>query len=379
MFMKLAPYATQEDNLRIYSEKDDSIDSSFALDRKRIINSAAFRRLEYKTQVLVNNFGDHYRTRLTHSLEVSQISRTISRALFLNESLSEVIALSHDLGHPPFGHAGEEGLNAASEKYCGFNHNIHTIKIITELEDSSINFKGLNLTSAALEGIIKHNGPLQDNDKTISSMILKDLDIAFDRYASLESQVAAIADDIAYCNHDLDDAIRGNFISLKDLSTLPSIDKIFFEVKAENPEINDAILVKESIRRLSHLMIYDLITTSQSFIESNNIKNILDVFNAKLPLIQFSSEMEELKNSLKSFLLENYYRHYLVNRITSKAKKLVHELFDKFYDSPSCLPLKWQQKCEKTNKAEVIVDYIAGMTDRYAIEEYSNLFDLKML
>ena len=229
--MKLASYATQEDNLRIYSETSDFIDSSFALDRKRIINSAAFRRLEYKTQVLVNNFGDHYRTRLTHSLEVSQISRTISRALSLNENLAEVIALSHDLGHPPFGHAGEEGLNKASMEYCGFNHNLHAIKIITELEDSSIEFKGLNLTSATLEGIIKHNGPLKDNDTTISSKILKSFNIPLTRNANLEAQAAAIADDIAYCNHDLDDAIRGNFISLTDLSAIPSVDKIFMKLR----------------------------------------------------------------------------------------------------------------------------------------------------
>jgi dGTPase len=377
--MKLASYATQEDNLRIYSETSDFIDSSFALDRKRIINSAAFRRLEYKTQVLVNNFGDHYRTRLTHSLEVSQISRTISRALSLNENLAEVIALSHDLGHPPFGHAGEEGLNKASMEYCGFNHNLHAIKIITELEDSSIEFKGLNLTSATLEGIIKHNGPQKDNDTTISSKILKSFNIPLTRNANLEAQAAAIADDIAYCNHDLDDAIRGNFISLTDLSAIPSVDKIFYEVKRKNPEIDEAMIVKEAIRRLSNKMISDIITNSISIIKSNNIKSITDVFESKTPLIQFSNDTENLKNSLKSFLLERYYRHYLVNRITSKAKKVVQEIFDKFYESPSCLPLKWQKKCEKNNKAEVIVNYIAGMTDRYAIEEYSNLFDLKML
>jgi len=377
--MKLAPYATASGGTygRIHQESHEEREDRFATDRIRVVHSSAFRRLEYKTQVLVNHVGDHYRTRLTHSLEVSQIARTIARRLHLNEDLAEVIALAHDLGHPPFGHAGEDGLKAAAEKHGGFDHNLHGVKIVTGLEDGYFHFKGLNLSGETLEGIIKHNGPLKKSG-TIAADVLQSFNIPLDSHPSLEAQVAALADDIAYCNHDLDDAIRAKFITVAEVMTIPQVGEVFLQVKMEHPHINNAKLVKEAIRRLSALMVNDLVENSRKIIVAKNIKSLEDVFSAGSDVIRFSAEYEGIKNSLKKFLFEKYYRHYLINRMTSKAMHVVQAMFDKFYESPDCLPSKWYKKCKRAGKAEVIIDYIAGMTDRYAIEEYNNLFDPKL-
>lgn len=381
--MKLAPYATipEHSRGRLYKEAHENKEDAFALDRRRIVHSSAFRRLDYKTQVFVNHVGDHYRTRMTHSLEVSQIARNIARQLNLNEDLTETIALSHDLGHPPFGHAGEDGLRIAKHKFYDFDHNLQAIKIVTQLEEEHIKFKGLNLSAETLEGLIKHNGPLNESDSTIAAKVLRDFLIPLTTQASLEAQVAALADDIAYCNHDLDDAIRAKFISIKDVLSLPYVGEIFNKVEREHPTISARKLVKESIRRISALMVNDVVKNTLNMIDDNKIETAHDVFSKNMAIVSLSKEFEEVKNLLKAFLFEKCYRHYSINRMSSKAKHVVQSLFEKLYECPECLPTKWYQLCKKEgmeNRASIIVDYIAGMTDRYAIEEYGKLFDPKL-
>lgn len=381
--MRLAPYAVLSAKScgRIHKEGVEDENNRFAVDRHRIVHSAAFRRLEYKTQVLVNHAGDHYRTRLTHSLEVSQVARNIARRLNLNEDLAEVIALSHDLGHPPFGHAGEEGLCVAAKNYGGFDHNLHAVKIVTKLEDGYVNFPGLNLTGETLEGIIKHNGPIAASEANISVETLNLLKMKLNSYPSLEAQVASLADDIAYCNHDLDDAIRAKFISVAEVIELPKVGDVFIQVKKDYPGIGKQKLTKEAIRRLSVMMIDDLVNNSISLLSSRKIQTLADVAAAEEYLICFSAEWEEIKNLMKRFLFKKYYRHYQINRMTSKAKHVMKAMFDEFYQHPESLPTKWYNKCQKAEaqkKAEIIMDYIAGMTDRYAIAEYGNLFDPKL-
>lgn len=385
--MKLASYACDPFKTagRIHKEKFAINNRNpFLKDRDRVIHCVAFRRLEYKTQVFVNHVGDHYRTRLTHTLEVSQIVRTIARALDLNEDLAETLALCHDLGHPPFGHAGEEGLNEAAHEYGGFDHNLHTIKILTQLEQRYAEFDGLNLTWETLEGTIKHNGPVEGKHaigkKTpqLIAELSQQKDLLLSEYPSLEAQVATLADDIAYCNHDIDDGIRAGMFKLEDLKAIKEISEIYDAVQFAYPGINQTRLINETIRRLLKFMIDDLIFETQKNIRLLGITSVDDIRKQNQAVATFSPEVEIMKNKLKAFLMTNVWRNYRVNRMSIKGKQIISDLFVRLLDRPECLPSDWQLKAKKLDKkgaACVIIDYIAGMTDRFAIEEHTKMFN----
>lgn len=360
--------------------EDEDMAEIFLRDREKVIHSSAFRRLEYKTQVFVNHVGDHYRTRLTHSIEVSQIARNISRKLRLNEDLAETVALSHDLGHPPFGHAGEEGLSAAAKEFGGFDHNAHTIKILVKLEQRYVRFDGINLSLEALEGIAKHNGPLTDhNSKAHLSLIklLNDLGIDFHTQPSLEAQCSALSDDIAYINHDIDDGLRAGMFSLEELEVMPVISDILQQLNklSTNPQKTKHELIKE----LSKSMVNDLVAQTSLNLKANNIETYKDVLQQPSEIVTFSPDMNIAKDKIKAFLMEKVYRNYRVNRMTAKAKDLIAKLFHHYLQNPDCLPTGWYaritDKSDQNEIATYVIDYIAGMTDRFAIKEYKRLFD----
>ncbi len=384
----LATYATHPEQTRgrLMPEAECSMRTPHQRDRDRIIHSVAFRRLEYKTQVFVNHEGDHYRTRLTHSLEVAQLARGIARSLQLNEDLAEALALAHDLGHPPFGHAGEDGLHEAMQGFGGFDHNAQTIRILTQLEQRYADFDGLNLTWETLEGIAKHNGPLIGvaNAKPLPRAMLyyaQQQDLELHSYASAEAQVAAIADDIAYNNHDIDDGLRAGFFTLQDLETLPLLGDLIKSVRAEHPMLSVQRHSHEVIRRLINRMVADVLLTTKARITQYRITSADHVRHLGQPLVQFSSEMELAHRSIKSFLFKYMYRNFKVNRMTSKARRVVAELFRFFHAEPNCLPNVWYAQTDGAGTqrtAEVIADFIAGMTDRFALDEHARIFDPKM-
>lgn len=395
----LASYACHpnESRGRLYAEEDTNTRTHFQRDRDRIIHSTAFRRLEYKTQVFVNHEGDHYRTRLTHSLEVSQLARSICRTLGLNEDLAETLALAHDLGHTPFGHAGEDALAEVMEPFGGFDHNAHTLRIITSLEQRYAGFDGLNLTWETLEGVAKHNGPLiRRNSASLFGKILNRAqspslpraiseynqrhDLLLESYASAEAQVAALADDIAYNNHDIDDGLRAGLFTLAQIEQLEPIGRILRDVSSRYPGIEEQRLVHESIRRLINRMVTDLITQTLQNIQSEHIERVDDVRKLGKPLVGFSPAMQESNQQLKAFLMENMYRHYKVNRMASKARRVVKELFQFFLAEPNCLPTQWQKlagSAKSATTAMVVSDFIAGMTDRFALDEHRRIFDVQ--
>ncbi|NBV05631.1 MAG: deoxyguanosinetriphosphate triphosphohydrolase [Proteobacteria bacterium] len=380
---ELAPFAVDEEKSRgrLYREiyNDSKYRSVFGRDRDRIINSSAFRRLQYKTQVFVNHEGDHYRTRLTHSLEVAQIARWIAGALKVNKDLAEIVSLAHDLGHTPFGHAGEDALNEKMVHFGGFSHNAHTLKIITKIETRFIEFEGLNLSWEMLEGVVKHNGPILDQSKLhdyIHDYNSKhDLDLK--NFPSIESQISAISDDIAYNNHDIEDGLRADLFKVEELFNLPLIGKIYQEILTKHPAIKRELLVGEAKKRLTLEMVIDVINMAQKNIAENKINFEQDVRQCQKLLVHFSVEMEEVHQALKKFLMQNMYRHSTVNRMTVNAKKIVSGLFDFYIEKPSYLPderaeVALQISDQKT-LAIFISDYIAGMTDRYAIKEFKEL------
>ncbi len=380
---ELAPYAVVEEQSRgrLYQESydDSKYRSVFGRDRDRIINSSAVRRLQYKTQVFVNHEGDHYRTRLTHSLEVAQIARWIAGALKVNKDLAEIVSLSHDLGHTPFGHAGEDALHKKMEAFGGFSHNAHTLKIITKLETRFIEFEGLNLSWEMLEGVVKHNGPILDDSK-LHSYIKEynskhDLDLK--NFPSIESQISAISDDIAYNNHDIEDGLRANLFEVEELFSLPLIGEIYQEILAKYPDIKIKLLVGEAKKRLTLAMVMNVIDTTQKNLVENKIQSEKDVRQAGKFLVHFSADMENAHQAIKKFLMQNMYRHSTVNRMTANAKKIVSGLFDFYMASPSCLPDKRAEVeikiSDQKTLAIFISDYIAGMTDRYAIKEFEEL------
>lgn len=383
----LAPYATHPSQTRgrLVPEAECTMRTPHQRDRDRIIHSVAFRRLEYKTQVFVNHEGDHYRTRLTHSLEVAQLARGIARCLNINEDLAEALALAHDLGHPPFGHAGEDGLHEAMEGFGGFDHNAQTIRIVTHLENRYANFDGLNLTWETLEGIAKHNGPLTGfaGAKPLPRAMLayaEQQDLELSTYASIEAQVAAIADDIAYNNHDIDDGLRAGFFTLDDLEGLPLLGDIIAEVRAQHPTLSTHRQGHEIIRRLINRMVADVLTHTRQRIAQFHIASADDVRGLGQQLVQFSGDMELAHRSIKSFLFKYMYRHFKVNRMTSKARRVVRELFEFFLAEPQCLPNVWYAQTDGANTqrtAEVIADFIAGMTDRFALDEHARIFDVR--
>lgn len=386
--LTLASYATDpyKTRGRLFPEAECTMRTPHQRDRDRIIHSVAFRRLEYKTQVFVNHEGDHYRTRLTHSLEVAQLARGLARSLQLNEDLAEALALAHDLGHPPFGHAGEDGLHKAMASFGGFDHNAQTIRILTHLEHRYADFDGLNLTWEVLEGIAKHNGPLvgQPNSKPLPRALnyyLQQQDLRLDSYASLEAQVAAIADDIAYNNHDIDDGLRAGFFTLADLEGLPLLGDLIREARASHPQLSEQRQTHEIIRRMINRMVGDVMDHTRARIAKLKIKTPEDVRSAGQMLVQFSPEMEVVNKSIKTFLFKHMYRHYKVNRMTSKARRVVVDLFEFFLQEPNCLPPVWYAQTDGAGTqqtAEVIADFIAGMTDRFALDEHARIFDPMM-
>jgi len=383
----LAPYAARPEASRgrLHPEPESPTRSPFQRDRDRIIHSGAFRKLEYKTQVFVYHVGDYYRTRLTHTLEVAQIARSICRTLGLNEDLAEAVALAHDLGHTPFGHAGEDALAAAMADHGGFRHNDQTLRVLTRLERRYADFDGLNLTWETLEGIAKHNGPLLAPDgsgelpPTIAALQAAwDLDPA--GQAGTEAQVAALADDIAYNNHDIDDGLRAGLFTIDELRTLPLVGDIVAEVCDRHPGLERRRLIHETVRRLIDRMITDLLAESRRRLAELAPASPADLRRAPRAVIGFSEELRTCESALRSFLFERMYRHYRVNRETSRARRVVHDLFRLFVEEPECLPPEWQAEALAPGGAgrhRVVADYIAGMTDRYALVEHQRLFDVR--
>ncbi len=381
----LAPFATRPEGSRgrLHDEPESASRTPFQRDRDRIVHCAAFRRLEHKTQVFVHHEGDHYRSRLTHSLEVAQIARSISRVLALNEDLAEALALAHDLGHTPFGHAGEDALNAAMAPFGGFDHNAQALRIVTRLEGRYAGFDGLNLTWETLEGVVKHNGPIAPETlpETVANYLRgHDLEVA--TWPGPEAQVAALADDIAYNNHDVDDALRADLFGTEALADTGLAGPIFAEVAARYPGIERQRLIHESVRRLIAAMVEDVIVESRRRIAAHAPDTAAAVRGLGVPLIGFSDEMSTCTDELRRFLFANMYRHFRVNRMASKARRVVEDLFALFLAEPECLPGDWQQGVVEPGTpptARVVCDYIAGMTDRYALAEHTRLFDVTVL
>jgi dGTPase len=381
----LALYASkpEESRGRLHPEPEHAMRSPFQRDRDRIIHSTAFRRLTHKTQVFVYHEGDHYRTRLTHSLEVAQIARTIARALRLDEDLAETVALAHDLGHTPFGHAGEEALNAEMARFGGFSHNEQTLRILTRLERRYAEFDGLNLTWEALEGTVKHNGPLRGPgiERSVPPMIAeydRYHPLALDTCAGPEAQVAALADDIAYNNHDIDDGLRAGLFIIADLADVPLVGPIFRSVGACYPGLEEPRLIHEAIRRVIDHMVGDLIAETQVRIADSKVRSAAEIRALKQPVAAFSDEMRKNDRALKGFLFERMYRHYRVNRMSSKARRIIRDLFGLYLAEPECLPGEWRRLAADPGEAQtarVAADYLAGMTDRYALDEHHRLFD----
>jgi dGTPase len=365
----LAPYAARPElsRGRRYPEPDAPGRSAFQRDRDRVIHSSAFRRLEYKTQVFVNHEGDLFRTRLTHSLEVAQIGRAIARQLGVNEDLVEAIALAHDLGHTPFGHAGQDALHECMKEHGGFEHNLQSLRVVDELEERYGGFNGLNLAFETREGILKHCSI--DNARRLGEVGERFLQ---KRQPSLEAQIANLADEIAYNNHDIDDGLRSGLLQLGQLEDVPLFAHHAREVRAQFPQIGERRMVNETVRRMINALIVDLATETARRIEAARPASIDDVRRTG-PLAAFSAEVREEADALKSFLLHNLYRHYRVMRMTTKARRVVSELFRAFHDEPRLLPLDHQARVAE-DKARAIADYVAGMTDRYAMKEHQRLF-----
>ncbi len=358
---------------RFFKEIKTSLRNDFQRDRDRIIHSTAFRRLKHKTQVFVNTSGDHFRTRITHSLEVSQIARTLAKFFNLNEDLSETLSLAHDLGHTPFGHAGEETLNNCMKNYGGFDHNIQTIRIITLLENRYYNFKGLNLSVETLDGLIKHNGPVKNLTK-FNRILGKNFfkkKIKFSLNSSLEAQLASISDDIAYNSHDLEDGLKSNLFQLKDLKNIPVLDKIVVKHIKKTKKYSIDLIIRQIIREIINEMVSDVILTTSKNIKINKIKNLNDIYKTKIQLVTFSNKMKIFDNKIKKFLKQKMYFHKKVNYKTNYGKKIVTKLFTSIKRNPrKYIDIK---KYNNSNLERIICDYIAGMTDRYAINLYNQI------
>lgn len=384
----LAVFASDPNNSRgrRFSEKESAYRSPFERDRDRIIHSSSFRRLKGKTQVFVAHEGDHFRTRLTHSLEVAQIARSVARRLKLNEDLAEACALSHDLGHPPFGHTGEEVLDEAIHQWGGFDHNAQTIRVVTKMEQIYPNFDGLNLTWETLEGTVKHNGPLIKNYSEIKKLapvwqsINEGFDLLLNSYASLEAQVAAVADDIAYNNHDLDDGLHAEIFTIDDVSDeVPWVGEVFLSVLRDFPTISSQRLRAEAIRRLIGAWVTDLVDETNRRLKIHKPQSADDVRHLDVPLVGFSDDMLEKAATLRKFLFARMYRNWKVNRARSQARRIIAELFQVFFNEPETLPPLWQtiDKDDTQKLARHVCDYIAGMTDEFAIDEHRRLFNIE--
>ena len=367
-------------------EAESATRTPFARDRDRIIHSSAFRRLKEKTQVFVAHEGDHFRTRLTHSLEVAQIARSLATALGLDADLAETIALGHDLGHPPFGHAGEDELQVQMQGFGGFDHNVQTFRVVTKLERRYPRFDGLNLTWETLEGVIKHNGPVVDKLEKPSWSAIAEFDAQYalrlDSWASAEAQVAALADDIAYNNHDVDDGVQAGLFGLDELLEIPLIGPHVAAARAAYPNCEPGILRLEAVRRMIGAMVDDVLAETRRRAEAGKVGSPEDVRMLGHALVAFSRDMAEDLSALRMFLMERMYRHWRVNRTRSQARRILAEMFQLFLAEPDVLPTEWYARVEgrdEAGRARVVCDYIAGMTDRYAIEEHRKLFHLDVL
>jgi len=367
--MTLAPYAVQESNSRgrQHAEPAAPNRSAFQRDRDRIVHSTAFRRLEYKTQVFVNHEGDLFRTRLTHSIEVAQIARSLARSLHLNEDLTEAISLAHDLGHTPFGHAGQDALDECMREHGGFEHNLQSLRVVDELEERYAAFNGLNLTFETREGILKHCSALNArNLGALGERFLKRMQ------PSLEAQLANLADEIAYNNHDIDDGLRSGLLTLPQLDAVPMFARIAQAVRAEHPGLSDRRLTHETIRRMIDTLAADVLSETRARIDAARVSGI-DQVRAAPPLVAFSAKVRGEADELKRFLMQHLYRHPQVIRMMAKARRVVIDLFAAFYDDPRLLPHDHQARAA-ADKPRAIADYVAGMTDRYAIKEHRRLF-----
>jgi dGTPase len=387
---KSAAYKTrwQESRGRFHVEAPSATRTPFQRDRDRIIHATAFRRLKQKTQVFVAHEGDHFRTRLTHSLEVAQIARTTARTLGLDEDLAETLALAHDLGHPPFGHAGEDQLDECMRPYEGFDHNAQTLRIVTHLEHRYPGWRGLNLTWETLEGLVKHNGPLvgpghAEHDLPAAFRDFEHLAaLELNLFAGPEAQVAALSDDIAYNNHDIDDGMAAGLFGIEELSALPLVGETFKAVQIEYPDLAPRLVCLEAVRRLIGVWVTDLVNETQSRARKFKPASAAEVRSLGQPLVGFSPALSERQGALRAFLYERMYKHYRVNRMRSKAKRVLKDLFEVFLAEPQTLPPPWRDQaeaCDVLARARFVCDYIAGMTDTYALEEHRRLFDTRSL
>jgi dGTPase len=379
---------------RLVAEQEAPPRSAFARDRDRIIHSAAFRRLKHKTQVFVYHEGDHYRTRLTHSIEVAQIARSIARALHVDEDLTEALALAHDLGHTPFGHAGERELDRLMKPHGGFDHNAQALRIVTRLERRYAAFDGLNLTWETLEGLVKHNGPLIDSEghalghykeTGLPAAIVEYAerhDLGLAQFASIEAQIAAISDDIAYNAHDIDDGLRAGLFKVIDLGDMPLVGKALTEVLKAYPDIDPSRLVHETVRRLIAAMVADVLAETRRNVAHLHPKSADDVRSAAAACATFSSQMRENNRVLQLFLSQRMYRDGRVLDIMARAQRVIADLFNAYMSDQSLLPKDWRDGTpisDKSRYARQVCDFIAGMTDRYALDQHKRLFDLDPL
>ncbi len=386
-----APFASKasETRGRLMHEAPSGNRTEFQRDHDRIIHSGAFRKLRNKTQVFIENEGDYFRTRLTHSLEVAQIARSVARALGLNEDLTEAVALAHDLGHTCFGHAGEWSLAAMMKPYGGFCHNEQTLRILTHLEQRYVEYDGLNLTWETLEGVVKHNGPLtgSENQKPLPPTIAEfnaQFDLDLGTYASLEAQVAAVADEVAYCTHDIDDGYRAGFFAFCDMKPLPLFGPISEDMRRHHPDADEGRLMHAVVRQVIGTMVTDFMDTTKASLAALRPQSANDVRKAKQPTAKFSFAMQQHMNVLKEFLRNRMYRHSKVNRMLAKADQIVKDLFTYLMERPNCLPNAWYARLKDREdderfKARLIADYIAGMTDRYAVHEHRRLFSTETM
>ena len=358
---------------RFFKEKKTLLRSDFQRDRDRIIHSTAFRRLKHKTQVFINTSGDHFRTRITHSLEVAQIARTLSKFFNLNEDLCETLSLAHDLGHTPFGHAGEDALNECMRNFGGFDHNIQTIRTILFLENRYYEFKGLNLTIETLDGLLKHNGPIKNlkkYDKILGKNYLK-IRIKFSLSPSLEAQIASISDDIAYNSHDLEDGLKSNLFNIKDLKNIPILKNIILKHQKKIKKFSLDLVIRQIIREIINEMVKDIIKTTKKNIKKYNVSNLNDVYKSKYPIVAFSKKMKLFDKKIKDFLRKKMYYHKNVKSNTNEGKKIINKLFLSIKKNPARYINV--SKYDKSNIARSICDFIAGMTDRYAINLYNKI------
>lgn len=367
--LTLEPYAAQSSlsQGRMHKEKEHEYRTAYQRDRDRIVHTSAFRRLEYKTQVFVNHEGDYYRTRLTHSLEVAQIGRTIARALGVNEILTETICLAHDLGHTPFGHSGQDIMAELMQEHGGFEHNKQSFRIVTQLENPYPNFCGLNLTYEVLEGITKH---ASEYDLPDGTHFLKS------GYPSIEAQIGNFADEIAYNNHDIDDGLKSGLLQLEDLNAIEIWRANFDKIEKEHPALDEKHKRRQTVKTIINLLVTDLIEHTSKRITELKVKTLQDVREKGKDLVGFSPEVKRLNSELKKFLFAKLYRHYRVERMAEKAQRVISQLFGAYLKNPNIIPPDFKnQYGEDETIARIVCDYIAGMTDRYALDEYAKLFD----